>query len=72
MSVELERPTIRHADGFLAAVRRSRALHRNLVTPPDTVEKYRAYRLVRSLGFRLEGLSRKYLKISGRWRDHER
>ena len=28
--------------------------------------------LVRSLGFALEGLSERYLKIGGRWRDHER
>jgi len=32
----------------------------------------RSIGLVSSLGFRLEGMSPRYLKIRGRWRDHER
>ena len=158
MRIHLETPTLRRADDFLAAVRRSRALHRGLVTPPSTREAYRNYlarfrrpshvghfictpagelagvatlseivrgsfqsaylgyyalvphdgrgcmraglalvvarafrvhklhrleaniqpantrsiALVQRLGFRLEGYSRRYLRISGRWRDHER
>jgi ribosomal-protein-alanine N-acetyltransferase len=32
----------------------------------------RSIALVRGAGFRQEGLALRYLKIGGRWRDHER
>ena len=34
-------------------------------------ENERSIGLVRGAGFRREGLARRYLKIGGRWRDHE-
>ena len=159
MRTRLARPTQRKEQEFLRAVHRSRRLHRNRVTPPDSSARYREYLkaarrknqesffilnrvtgelagvvnisgiilgyfksaflgyyaflphagsglmkdgltqainyaflelklhrleanilpdnkrskgLVESLGFRLEGYSPRYLKICGRWRDHER
>ncbi|MGH2642120.1 MAG: GNAT family N-acetyltransferase [Actinomycetota bacterium] len=53
---------LRHAFGTLK-------LHR--VQASIQPENERSIALVRSAGFRKEGLSLRYLKIGGRWRDHE-
>jgi [ribosomal protein S5]-alanine N-acetyltransferase len=41
--VRLERPTVRREQDYLAAVRRSRALHRGFVTTATTATEYRDY-----------------------------
>jgi len=54
---------LRHAFGLLK-------LHR--VEANIQPENAPSIALVKRLGFTLEGRSRRYLKIGGRWRDHER
>lgn len=36
------------------------------------VDNHASITLAKATGFQLEGLSRRYLKINGRWRDHQR
>lgn len=55
---------------FLSHAFRGLKLHR--VEANIQPENIRSVALVRSLGFRQEGFSLRYLKIGGRWRDHER
>jgi len=55
--------TIRHAFGPVG-------LHR--IQANVQPENERSIALLRSLGFSEEGYARRYLKIGGRWRDHER
>lgn len=54
---------VRHAFG---------ELHLHRLESNIQPENVRSTQLVRAYGFRLEGHSPRYLKLSGRWRDHQR
>jgi ribosomal-protein-alanine N-acetyltransferase len=57
-------------EGVVALAFREHRLHRlEANIQPDNL---RSISLVAGLGFRLEGLSPRFLKIGGRWRDHMR
>jgi ribosomal-protein-alanine N-acetyltransferase len=66
-----KRGHMRH--GLQAVLQKAFRLHRlhrleANIQPGNTASR----RLVRRLGFRREGYSRRYLEVLGRWRDHER
>ena len=41
--VTIKRPTLRYAEEFLRAIRRSRSLHKGLVSPPGDLDAYHRY-----------------------------
>jgi ribosomal-protein-alanine N-acetyltransferase len=60
-------------EGLELVLRHSfRALGLHRVEANIQPENNSSVALARGAGFRLEGLSKRYLKVGGRWRDHER
>ena len=59
--------------GLRAVVSRAfRQLHLHRLEANIQPDNEASRRLVKRLGFKLEGYSPRYLKIAGKWRDHER
>ena len=60
------------APGLAAVIQRGfRGLKLHRLEANIMPHNLRSKALVQRLGFRFEGVARRYLKIAGRWRDHE-